>query len=113
MGISLTKGKDTILLTIVKELDREDVLQLHSDLGKWLDETAERPKFKGIDEDAVKEAFQQSQSKKRLEEELRRCFVDLLDSEYVKKHLDVYQLNPQTKEVEIKVKKLQDGKKGI
>lgn len=110
MGIQTTKGKNTILLTIVKELDREDVYELVSDLNKWLEETLEMPKFKGIDEKAVKEAWEYSEKKNKLAEEMRRCFVDLLDSEYVQKELKVYQLDPITKEVEIKSKKLKDGK---
>lgn len=108
--IQVQKEKDKVILSITTQLDREDIQQLVSDLKEWLDDTAEIPKFKGIDEKAVSEAFQQAQSKRKLEEEMRRCFVDLLDSEYIKKHLEVYEYNPKTKEVDIKVKKLKDGK---
>jgi len=125
MGLQIQKRKNSILLTIVKELDKEDVYQLHSDLGKWLEETAELPKFKGFTQEqiqtawesssskAYREAKEQNDSKNKLAEEMRRCFIDLLESEYVQKELTTYQLNPMTKEVEIKTKKLKDGKKGI
>ena len=97
--IQVQKEKDKVILSITTQLDREDIQQLVSDLNEWLDTNK-----------AKDEAFQQAQSKRKLEEEMRRCFVDLLDSEYIKKHLEVYEYNPKTKEVDIKVKKLKDGK---
>jgi len=123
--IQLQKERDRVFITITSQLDREDVYQLHSDLGKWLDETL--PKFNGISEDKVKEAFEapglhfhnkehkeayeQAQSKRKLEEQLKRCFVDVLDSEYIQKELTTYQLDPISKEVIIKTKKLKDDRK--
>ena len=139
--IQLQKERDRVFITITSQLDREDVYQLHSDLGKWLEDTVELTKFKGISEEKVKEAFEgesrfdkvnstqsdmqfhnkehkeayeQAQSKIKLEEEMRRCFVDVLDSEYIQKELTTYQLEPISKEVIIKTKKLKDDrKKGI
>ena len=55
--IHVQKEKDKVILSITTQLDREDIQQLVLDLKEWLDDTAELPKFKGIDEKAVKEAL--------------------------------------------------------
>lgn len=107
--IQVNKTKDKVILTLIKELDIEDVKELVSDLQDWILES-NPPTFKGIDQKAVNEAFQQAQSKRKLEDELRRCFVDLLDSEYIKKELQVYELDPISKEVITKSKKLSEKK---
>lgn len=132
--IQINKTKDKIILTLISELDREDVYDLVSDLQKWLDETVELPKFKGISEEKVKdaweysksipsgygldttgwskekkEAYEQACSKRKLEEDLKRYFVDILDSQYIEKMAKVYELDPKTKEVitkEVKIKPL-------
>ena len=131
--IQLNKEKDKIVLSITTQLDREDVYELVSDLQKWLDETVELPKFKGISEDKVKEAwdnsapsgigldttgwskekkeaYQQYLKKRKLEADLKRYFVDVLDTEYLEKELTTYELDPKTKEVITKTKKLREKK---
>jgi hypothetical protein len=108
--IQLQKDKDNVLLSITTHLDREDVQELVTDLNKWLEDTLEIPKFKGIDERVVREAWEQAQSKLRLEKEMRRVFVDLFDSEYMEKMATVYELDPKTKEIIVKDKKLKECK---
>jgi len=115
--IQINKEKDKIVLSLVTQLDREDVYELVSDLNKWLDATTPLPKFKGISEDKVREskayseAKAQNESKNKLAEDMRRVFVDLLDSEYIEKMAKVYELDPKTKEVIVKDKKLKDEKR--
>ena len=138
MAIQVQKERDRVFITLTSQLDREDVTQLIDDLNQWLEDTVEVPTFKGIPEDKVREAFksqsrfdkvnsapsglqfhnkehkeayEQGQSKRKLEEQLRRCFVDVLDSEYIQKELTTYQLDPINKEIITKTKKLKDERR--
>jgi len=106
--IKVEKERDRVFITITSQLDREDVYQLVSDLNQWLEDTVQKPKFHNK---AHEEAYEQAQSKLRLEKELRRCFVDVLDTEYIQKELTLYQLDPINKEVITKTKKLKDEKR--
>jgi len=119
--IQINKTKDKVILSITTQLDIEDVKDLILDLQDWVLET-DPPKFKGISEEKTKEALDyskqkydeakaQNESKNKLAEEMRRCFVDLLDSEYIKKELTAYQLDPKTKEVIVKTKILKDERR--
>ena len=119
--IQLNKTKDKVILSITAQLDKEDVQDLILDLQAWLMEE-ELPKFKGISDEEVKKAWDyskqkyeeakaQNESKNKLAEEMRRCFVDVLDSEYIKKELTTYQLDPKTKEVIVKTKTLKDERR--
>ena len=111
--IKVQKERDRVFITLTSQLDREDVYELVSDLQKWLDDTIELPKFNGISEDKVKlakaytEAKAQNDAKNRLAEEMRRMFVDVLDTEYLEtKFATVYKLDEINREVEILRKKL-------
>ena len=129
--IKVQKERDRVFITLTSQLDREDVADLVSDLQKWLEDTVELPKFNGISEDKVreawkqpgrcdnpkesiqfhnkehKEAYEQGQSKLKLEKEMRRMFVDVLDTEYLEtKFATVYKLDELNKEIEITRKKL-------
>jgi len=135
MAISITKGHNTILLTIVKELDREDVINLHNDLGKYLEESL--PKFKGISEDKVKEAwvsshplinsapsgiqfhnkehyeaYLQAQSKRLAEESMKEYIASIKPTQHiVKKELQTIELDALNREVEITKTKLKENVK--
>lgn len=133
--IQVQKERDRVFITLTSQLDREDVTQLIEDLNQWLVDTDVKPKFNGISEDKVREAFksesrldkvnsdlqfhnkehkeayEQGQSKRKLEEQLRRCFVDVLDSEYIQRELTTYQLDPINKEIITKTKKLKDERR--
>jgi len=140
MAISITKGHNTILLTIVKELDREDVINLHNDLGKYLEESL--PKFKGISEDKIKEAwiqpnrydnqnvgpsgiqfhnkehyeaYLQAQSKRLAEENMKEYIASIKPTQHIlNKELNTIELDALEREVEItKTKLKQNGKKRI
>jgi hypothetical protein len=130
--IKVQKERDRVFITLTSQLDREDVYELVSDLQKWLDDTIELPKFNGMSEDKVKEAWEysnelrkgpvteallnarikkeakeQNDSKNKLAEEMRRMFVDVLDTEYLEtKFATVYKLDEINREVEILRKKL-------
>ena len=111
MAVSVTKGKNTLLLTIVKELDREDVYNLASDLNKWLEETLEIPKFKGIDEEAVKEAMYYSQQKRLLEESMKEYIATIKPTQHIEKELKTIELDTLNREVEITKTKLKENVK--
>ena len=106
--IQVQKERDRVFITLTSQLDREDVTQLIEDLNQWLEDTDVKPKFHNKEH---KEAYEQAQSKRKLEEQLRRCFVDVLDSEYIQKELTLYQLDPINKEIITKTKKLKDEKR--
>ena len=129
--IQIQKERDRVFITLTSQLDREDVADLVSDLQKWLEDTVELPKFYGLSEDKVreawkqpgrcenpneaiqfhnkehKEAYEQAQSKLKLEKEMKRMFVDVLDTEYLEtKFATVYKLDALNREIEITRKKL-------
>jgi hypothetical protein len=111
--IKVEKERYRVFITLTSQLDREDVYELVSDLQKWLDDTIELPKFNGISEDKVKlakaytEAKAQNESKNKLQKEMQRVFVDVLDDEYLaSKFATVYKLDEINREVEILRKKL-------
>jgi hypothetical protein len=135
--IKVEKERDRVFITITSQLDREDVYDLVSDLNKWLDDTVELPTFKGLSEDKVKEAFngpsrvdrvnsapsslefhneahkeayEQAQSKLKLEKDMKRYFVDVFDSEYIEKMAKVYELDALNREIQITQKKLKQLK---
>lgn len=107
MGISLTKGKNTLLLTIVKELDREDVYNLHSELGKWLNDSL--PNFEGIDKEAVKEAWEYSQKKRLMEEGMKEYIASIKPTQHIQKELNTIELDALNREVEITKTKLKEN----
>ena len=115
--IQINKDKDKVILSLVTQLDREDVIELIDDLKEWVKDTQPLPKFEGISEEKVREAKAyteakaQNESKNRLASEMRRVFVDLFDGEYIEKQAKVYELDPKTKEVIVKSKKLNESKK--
>ncbi len=110
--IQVQKDKDKVLLSITTQLDREDVYQLVSDLNKWLEDTLEIPKFKGIDEEAVKEAMYYSQQKRLLEESMKEYIASIKPTQHIEKELKTIELDPINREVEVTQTKLkQNGRK--
>jgi hypothetical protein len=104
--IKVQKERDRVFITLTSQLDREDVYELVSDLHKWLDDTVETPPVK-FHNKAHTEAFEQAQRKLQLEKEMKRMFVDVLDTEYLEtKFATVYKLDEINREVEILAKKL-------
>ena len=132
--IQVQKTKDKVILSITTELDYEDVQDLVLDLQSWLIENQPLPTFTGISEQKVREAKQwtgnaeidktdykqskeyqeakaQNDSKNKLSEDMRRCFVDLLDSEWIQKELTTYELDPKDRAIIVKKIKLKDERK--
>lgn len=104
--IKVQKERDRVFITLTSQLDREDVADLVSDLQKWLDDTVETQPSKFHNKEH-KEAYEQGQSKLKLEKEMRRMFVDVLDTEYLEtKFATVYKLDELNREIEITRKKL-------
>ena len=109
--IQLQKDKDKILLSITTQLDREDVKEIVEDLNQWLSDTLEMPKFKGIDEAAVKEAWEYAQSKRVLEESMKQYIATIKPTQHIQKELQTFELDPIDREIIIdKVKLKQNGK---
>ena len=109
--IEVQKDKDKVLLSITTQLDREDVKQLVDDLNVWLEDTLEMPKFKGVDEKAVREAWEYSQSKRKLEETMKQYTASIKPTQHIQKELQTFELDPIGREIIIdKVKLKQNGK---
>lgn len=109
--IQLQKDDKNVLLSITTQLDREDVEQLVTDLNKWLSETLEMPKFKGIDEKAVREAWEYAQKKRLLEQSMNEYIATIKPTQHVQKELQTIELDPIGREVIIdKVKLKQNGR---
>jgi len=109
--IQVQKDKKNVLISITSQLDREDVKQLVDDLNVWLEDTLEMPKFKGVDEKAVKEAWEYSQSKRKLEEGMKEYIASIKPTQHIQKELQTFELDPIGREVIIdKVKLKQNGR---
>jgi hypothetical protein len=109
--IQLQKDKDKILLSITTQLDREDVKEIVEDLNQWLSDTLEMPKFKGIDDKAVREAWEYSQSKRKLEEGMKQYIASIKPTQHIHRELQTFELDPIDREIIIdKVKLKQNGK---
>lgn len=106
--LEVKKTNEGIVLSLSFQLDKEDAADLIKDLQQYID----RPTFKGvkdsiIDWDAYNEAKAQNESKNKLAKEMKRAFVDVLDTEYLEtKFATVYKLDEINREVEILRKKL-------
>jgi hypothetical protein len=110
--IQIQKDKEKILLSITTQLDREDVKEIVNDLNAWLEDTLEIPKFKGIDEEAVKEAWEYSQKKRLLEEGMKHYIASIKPTQHIQKELQTIELDPIDREIIIdKVKLKQNGRK--
>jgi len=107
--IQVQKNKDTIVLTITTQLDREDVQQLVSDLNKWLEDTLEIPNFKGIDEEAVKEAMYYNSQKTMFERGMKEYVASIKPTQHIQKELKTIELDPLNREVEITKTKLKEN----
>jgi hypothetical protein len=109
--IQLQKDKEKILLSITTQLDREDVKEIVNDLNQWLSDTLEMPKFKGIDEKAVREAWEYSQKKRLFEEGMKEYIASIKPTQHIQKELQTFELDPIDREIIIdKVKLKQNGR---
>ena len=110
--IQVQKDKEKILLSITTQLDREDVQQLVTDLNKWLEDTLEMPKFKGIDEKAVREAWYYANQKRLLEQDMKEYIATILPTQHIQKEVTTIELDAINREVQItKTKLKQNGRK--
>lgn len=106
--LEVKKTNEGIVLSLSFQLDKEDATDLIKDLQAYVD----RPTFKGIKESSINwkpydEARAQNESKNKLQKEMERVFVDVLDTEYLEtKFATVYKLDEINREVEILRKKL-------
>jgi len=107
--IQVQKDKNKVLVSITSQLDREDVYQLVSDLNKWLEDTLEIPNFKGIDDEAVKEAMYYSQQKRLLEESMKQYIASIKPTQHIQKELKTIELDPINREVEVTQTKLKEN----
>jgi hypothetical protein len=109
--IQVQKDKEKILLSITTQLDREDVKEIVNDLNAWLEDTLEMPKFKGIDEETVREAWEYSQKKRLFEEGMKEYIASIKPTQHIQKELQTFELDPIDREIIIdKVKLKQNGR---
>jgi len=110
--LEVKKTNEGLVLSLSFQIDKEDAADLIKDLQAYID----RPTFKGIkdsdiDWKAYNEAKAQNESKNKLHKEMRRMFVDVLDSEYLEtKFATTYKLDELNREIEITRKKLNELK---
>ena len=109
--IQLQKDKDKVFLSITTQLDREDVKEIVEDLNQWLSDTLEMPKLKSVDEEAVKEAWEYAQSKRKLEDGMKEYIASIKPTQHIQKELQTFELDPIDREIIIdKVKLKQNGR---
>ncbi len=110
--IKVQKERDRVFITLTSQLDREDVQQLVTDLNKWLEDTLEMPKFKGIDEKAVREAWYYANQKRLLEQDMKEYIATILPTQHIQKEVTTIELDAINREVQItKTKLKQNGRK--
>jgi hypothetical protein len=110
--LEVKKTNEGIVLSLSFQLDKEDA----TDLIKELQSYVNRPTFKGIKESSIDwkpydKAQAQAKAKLLLEKEMKRMFVDVLDTEYLEtKFATTYKLDELNREIEITRKKLNELK---
>ena len=107
--IQVQKDKEKILLSITTQLDREDVKEIVNDLNAWLEDTLEMPKFKGVDEKAIKEAWEYSQKKRLFEEGMKEYIASIKPTQHIQKELQTFELDVINREIEITTTKLKEN----
>lgn len=109
--IQVQKEKDNILISITAKLDREDVVELMKDLNKWLSDkkTESNIKFHNA---AHQEAFEQAQSKRKMEEDMKEYIASIPKTQHIQKEVQTIELDALNREVEItKIKLKENGRK--
>jgi len=108
--LELKRTKDKIILSISFDVDKEDAAELIKDLQDFIDEPDELDTT-GFTKEML-DSYEQNKSKLKLEKQMKKMFVDVLDSEYLEtKFAKVYKLDALNREVEITQKKLNELKK--
>jgi hypothetical protein len=101
LEVKQTERDNGLVLSISFKLDKEDAADLIKDLQAYID----TPNL--YNKSHKEEAREQAQRKLELEKEMKRMFVDVLDTEYLEtKFATTYKLDAINREVEILRKKL-------
>lgn len=106
--ITDSKEPDSIIFQNV-ELSTEDVKDLINDLQYYLDNQNHLPKFKSIDEEAVKEAMYYNSQKRLLEESMKEYIATIKPTQHIEKELKTIELDALNREVEITKTKLKEN----
>jgi len=108
--LEVKQSDNGIILSLSFQLDKEDATELIKDLQDYID-TPDRLDTTGWSKEKL-EAYEQAQSKLKLEKQMKRAFVDVLDTEYLEtKFAKVYELDAINREIAITTKKLQEKSK--
>jgi hypothetical protein len=108
--LELKRTKDKLILSISFDVDKEDAAELIKDLQDFIDEPDELDTT-GFTKEML-DSYEQNKSKLKLEKQMKRMFVDVLDSQYIEtKFAKVYELDAINREVDITAKKLNELKK--
>ena len=107
--LEIKHTKDKLILSVSFDLDKEDAAELIKDLQDFIDEPDELDTT-GFTKEML-DSYEQNLSKLKLEKQMKRAFVDVLDTEYLEtKFAKTYQLDAINREVEITQKKLNELK---
>lgn len=105
--VELVITKDGLPFSIF--LDNDDRKALIDELAYA--QYAMLPKFKGIDEEAVKEAMYYSQQKRLLEESMKEYIATIKPTQHIQKELQTIELDPLNREIEVTKTKLKENVK--
>jgi hypothetical protein len=104
--LEVKKTNEGVVLSLSFQLDKEDAADLIKELQEFIQPQPKPIDTTGWSEEKYK-AYIQAQSKLQLEKEMKRMFVDVLDTEYLEtKFATTYKLDAINREVEILRKKL-------
>ena len=107
--LEIKHANNKIILSISFDVDKEDAAELIKDLQDFIDEPDELDTT-GFTKEML-DSYEQNKSKLKLEKQMKKMFVDVLDSEYLEtKFAKVYKLDALNREVEITKKKLNELK---
>lgn len=114
--IQISKQKDKIILTLVSELDREDVEQIVSDLQQWLKDSPKRydnqnagPSGLQFHNKEHEEAFQYAQKKRLMEESMKEYIASIPKTQHIQKEVQTIELDALNREVQITKTKLKEN----
>jgi len=103
--LEVKQTNNGLVLSLSFQLDKEDASELIKDLQEYID-TPDKLDTTGWPKDKV-DAYEQALSKVKLEKQMRKAFVDVLDTQYLEtKFAKLYELDALNREVLITTKKL-------
>ena len=115
--IQVQKERDRVFITNTSQLDREDVIQLIKDLEQWLEDTNPLkytnqnagPSGIQLHNKEHKEAFEQAQKKRLMEESMKQYIASIKPTQHIQKEVQTIEFDALNREVEITTTKLKEN----